>query len=112
MIPDEWEDKVRKTIHKFSPPHNNTILGYWDEWLDSNPEPPYHESWTEFASHKDDQEALYTDERVYLKRVANDLREFEVPLSTLQKVAKALAAVASIFLVIILALSRVARASD
>ena len=112
MIPIEWEEKIRKAIERFSPPHNTTILGYWDEWLATNPVSPFYESWSEFASLKDDKEALYTEARVYLKRVTNDLREFEVPLRTWQKVAKALAAVASIFLVIFLALSRVARASD
>ncbi|MFW9848460.1 MAG: hypothetical protein ACFFF4_04925 [Candidatus Thorarchaeota archaeon] len=112
MIPIEWEEKIRKSIQNFSHPYNTTILGYWDEWLATNPESPFYESWNQFASLKDDQEALYTEIRVYLKRVTNDLREFEVPLNTWQKVAKALAAVASIFLVIFLALSRVARASD
>lgn len=112
MIPTEWEEKIRSSIQRFPTPHNDTILGYWVEWLSSNPIAPFYESWTEFASMKDDEEALYTEERVYVKRVTNDLREYEVPLKTWQKVAKALAAVASIFLVIFLALSRVARASD
>ncbi len=112
MIPIEWKEKIRKTIERFSAPHNTTILGYWDEWLATNPVAPFYESWSEFTSLRDDQEALYTEARIYLKRVTNDLREFEVPLRTWQKVAKALAAVASIFLVIFLALSRVARASD
>jgi hypothetical protein len=112
MIPTEWEEKIRQTIQKFSPPHNTTILTYWDEWLAMNPQSPFYESWSEFASLKDDQEALYTEARVYLKRVTNDLRDFEIPLGTWQKVAKALAAVASIFLVVFLALSRVVRASD
>jgi len=50
--------------------------------------------------------------RVYLKRVTNELRELEVPLTNWQKVAKALAAVASVFLVIFLALSRVMRGAE
>ncbi len=112
MIPTEWEDKIRNSIQRFPPPHTEIILGYWEEWLSTGPESPFFESWREFASMKDDREALYTEIRVYIKRVTNDLREFEVPLGTWQKVAKALAAVASIFLVVFLALSRVARASD
>lgn len=112
MIPTEWEDKIQNSIQRFPSPHNETILGYWNEWLSTGPSSPFYESWSEFASMKDDREALYTETRVYVKRVNNDLREFEVPLSTWQKVAKALAAVASIFLVVFLALSRVARASD
>jgi hypothetical protein len=112
MIPTEWEEKIRHTIQRFSPPHNTTILAYWEEWLATNPQTPFYESWSQFASLKDDQEALYTEARVYLKRVTNDLRDFEIPLGTWQKVAKALAAVASIFLVIFLALSRVVRVSD
>ncbi|MDF1540250.1 MAG: hypothetical protein P1Q69_15255 [Candidatus Thorarchaeota archaeon] len=112
MIPTEWENKIRNTIQRFPSPHNETLGDYWNEWLSTDPESPFHESWSEFASMKDDREALYTETRVYIKRVANDLREFEQPLGTWQKVAKALAAVASIFLVVFLALSRVARASD
>jgi len=112
MIPSEWEEKVRGSIERFPSPHKETILSYWNEWLLTEPETPFYESWSQLASLKDNKEALYTEERVYIKRVANDLREFEVPLNTWQKVAKALAAVASIFLVVFLALSRVARASD
>ena len=112
MIQEEWELKIRDIINGFPQPYQDTIVQYWDEWLTNNPEPPFFESWSNFASMKDDSEALFTETRVYLKRVTNELRDREIPLSTWQKVAKALAAVASIFLVIFLALSRVARASD
>ncbi len=112
MIPYEWEEKIAKVIRSFPEPQRNSILNIWNEWLKGNPEEPFHEDWAEFASSRDDQDALYTETRVYLKRVSNEVRELEIPLNTWQKVAKALAAVASIFLVIFLALSRVARASD
>ncbi|MFW9909293.1 MAG: hypothetical protein ACFFEF_12020 [Candidatus Thorarchaeota archaeon] len=112
MIPSEWEDKIRIIIEKFPHPHNSNLISYWDEWISSNPQSPFYQNWSEFASEKDDPELLYTEARVYTKRITNELRELEIPLSTWQKVAKALAAVASIFLVIFLALSRVARASD
>lgn len=112
MIPPEWDEKVRSTIQQFPQSYNHEILGIWEKWLASDPEPPYHFNWLEFSSHYDDVEELYTERRIYLKRVANELRDMEVPLTMWQKVAKALAAVASVFLVIFLALSRVARASD
>ncbi|MHA1480114.1 MAG: hypothetical protein ACTSQZ_01650 [Candidatus Thorarchaeota archaeon] len=112
MMNEEWEQNIRKVITGFPQPYQNTITQYWDEWLTSNPEPPFFESWSNFASLKDDSDELFTEKRVYLKRVTNELRDREIPLSTWQKVAKALAAVASIFLVIFLALSRVARASE
>ena len=112
MIPTDWEEKIEKVIQSFPPPHKSSISAIWDEWLNTNPEPPYHSDWSDFSSIKDDHEALYTETRVYMKKVANELRELEVPLTTWQKVAKAFAAVASLFLVIFLAISRVARASD
>ncbi|MFW9978309.1 MAG: hypothetical protein ACFFEJ_09535 [Candidatus Thorarchaeota archaeon] len=112
MIPTEWEEKIEKVITSFPPPHSTSIRQVWDEWLSTSPEEPYHASWSDFSSTKDDQESLYTETRVYMKKVTNELREFEVPLTNWQKVAKAFAAVASVFLVIFLAISRVARASD
>jgi hypothetical protein len=112
MIPYEWEQKIAGVIRGFPEPQGSSILNVWHEWLASNPEKPFHEGWSEFASSRDDPDALYTETRVYFKRVSNELRELEIPLGTWQKVAKALAAVASIFLVIFLAISRVARASD
>ena len=112
MIPVEWEDKITAIIEQFPSPYNNSVLGVWDEWLKTNPDSPFYESWSDFSSARDDEEALYTETRVYFKRVTNELREREIPPTSLQKIAKALAAVASIFLVIFLAISRVARASD
>ena len=47
-----------------------------------------------------------------MKRVKNDLRDFESPPKGWHKVAKALAAVASIFLVLFLALARVFRVAE
>ncbi|MHA1934773.1 MAG: hypothetical protein ACW97A_05790 [Candidatus Thorarchaeota archaeon] len=112
MLPEDWESSVRGTIEKFPDQHREFILRIWFDWLETNPESPFYQSWTEYSSKEDDQEALYTDTRVYLKRVANELREKEIPPTNWQKIAKALAAVASIILVVFLALSRVARASD
>ena len=82
----------------------------WD--IETNPEPPLYKSWSEFSLKLDDTEALYTERRVLLKRVTNELRDLEVPLSNWQKVAKALAAVASLFLVLFLALSRAFRIAE
>lgn len=112
MLPSEWESSVRENIEQFPQPHKDKILAAWYEWLQTKPEAPYYESWSEYSSRFDDQEALYTETRVYLKRVTNELREFEVPLTNWQKIAKALAAVASVFLVIFLALSRVMRGAE
>ncbi len=112
MISDEWNSKIRDSIDGFPEPHRTTIHEIWEDWLETDPTKPYYESWSAFASKRDDSDALYTELRVHIKRVTNELRELEVPPTMWQKVAKALAAVASIFLVIILAISRVARASE
>ncbi|MHA2020421.1 MAG: hypothetical protein ACW96N_01820 [Candidatus Thorarchaeota archaeon] len=112
MLPNDWESSVRESIERFPQPHKDKILAAWYEWLQTNPESPYYESWSEYSTRFDDQDALYTETRVYLKRVTNELRDFEVPLTNWQKIAKALAAVASVFLVIFLALSRVMRGAE
>jgi hypothetical protein len=108
----DWENKIRDTIERFPEPYRGEILSLWIEFLETNPEEPLYESWALFSSKADDEEALYTQRRVYLKRVKNDLREMEIPLKGWQKVAKALAAVASVFFVVFLALSRVFRAAE
>ena len=111
MITD-WEHKIRDTIEGFPEPHRQDILNLFIEWIETNPQSPLFESWIAFSSKVDDEEALFTQRRVYLKRVKNDLRDEEIPLKGWQKVAKALAAVASVFLVLFLALSRVFRAAE
>ncbi|MGY5871358.1 MAG: hypothetical protein RTV72_03845 [Candidatus Thorarchaeota archaeon] len=111
MITD-WEHKIRDTIEGFPEPHRQDILNLFIEWIETNPQSPLFESWIAFSSKVDDEEALFTQRRVYLKRVKNDLRDLEVPLKGWQKAAKALAAVASVFLVLFLALSRVFRAAE
>ncbi|UCE11141.1 MAG: hypothetical protein JSW61_04170 [Candidatus Thorarchaeota archaeon] len=103
---------MRTEIERFPSPYREDILNIWNDWLDTDPVPPYYLSWSEFSSQRDDSEALYTETRVYLKRVRNEIRNHELPMTLWQKVAKGLAAIASVFLVIFLALSRVARGSD
>jgi hypothetical protein len=112
MTADEIIESVRKKIEEFPEPHRSEVLDLWDEWLNTNPQSPLYISWTEFSSAFDDQTALFTERRVFLKRVKNELRELEVPLKAWQKVAKGLAAVASVFLIIFLAISRVFRVTD
>ena len=109
---DNWEEKVRQTIEGFPLAHRDEILKVWQEWLDTNPQPPLYKNWSEYSVKLDDTEALYTERRVLLKRVSNELRDLEVPRSNWQKVAKALASVASLFLVLFLALSRVFRVAE
>ncbi len=111
-IPDDWESRVQEIINGFPSPHREDILEQWNKWVESNPENPLYQSWADHASIIDDQEALYTERRVFLKKVTNELREMEIPLTRWQKVAKTLAAVASVFLVIFLALSRVVRVTE
>jgi hypothetical protein len=111
-LPDDWESRVREAINGFPSPHREEILEQWNEWLNTNPEEPLYQSWTDYSSTIDDQEALYTERRVYLRKIANELREMEIPLTRWQKVAKTLAAIASIFLVAFLALSRVMRVTE
>jgi len=108
----DWESKIRATIEGFPEPHREEVRDIWIEWLETNPEEPLYKSWEVFSASADDAEALYTERRVYLKRVKNDLRDMEIPLKGWQKVAKALAAVASVFLVIFLAISRLFRATE
>jgi hypothetical protein len=111
-IPDDWESRVQNTINGFPSPHREEILEQWLEWVKTSPETPLYQSWDEYSSTIDDQEALYTERRVFLKKVRNELREMEIPLTRWQKVAKTLAAVASVFLVVFLALSRAMRVSE
>ncbi len=108
----ETERQIIATIQEFPEPHKSDILSLWDEWVASKPEPPFYSSWSEFSNQYDDSSSLYNEQRIYLKRVKNELKEIEVPLTMWQKIAKGLAAVASVFLVVFLALSRVARGSD
>ena len=108
----DWENKIRNTIEEFPETHRDQILQLWFEWLETEPQSPLYESWAVFSSKIDDEEALYTEHRVYLKRIKNDLRDFENPPKGWHKVAKALAAVASVFRVLFLALTRVFRAAE
>lgn len=108
----DWENKIRNTIEGFPEAHRDKILQLWFEWLETEPQSPLYESWADFSSKIDEEEALYTERRVYLKRVKNDLRDMEIPLKGWQKVAKGLAAVASVFLVLFLALTRVFRVAE
>lgn len=109
---NSWEEKIVDTIQSFPSTHSEDILKLWMSWLETNPGAPFYESWAEYAQQYDEQEALFTERRVYVKRVANELRELEIPPTTLQKLAKALAAVASLFLVVFLAVSRAFRISE
>ncbi len=111
-IPDDWETRVQEIIEGFPAPHKEEILELYIEWIKSNPELPLYQNWADYSAKIDDQEALYTERRVYLKKVTNKLRGMEIPLNRWQKVAKALAAVASVFLVIFLAISRAMRVTE
>ena len=89
------------------------LMTLWDEWLNTDPGPPFYQSWEEFATQHDDPLTLFDETRVYVKRVRNELRDMEVPKTFWQKAAKALAAAAGVFVLVFLALSRVlARASE
>ncbi|TFG34353.1 hypothetical protein EU527_03905 [Candidatus Thorarchaeota archaeon] len=112
MSLDNWENRIQATIESFPYPHRDEILKLFNDWLMTRPQPPLYSNWESFSSKTDDQEALYTERRVYLKRVKNDLRDMENPPKKWQKAAKALAAVASVFLVVFLAISRVFRGAD
>ncbi len=113
MIPPDYDEKIRRVIASFPEPHRSEILKRWTEWaMTTDAEPPYHVAWSEFASQLDDPNVLYSERRVYLRRVTNELRDLEVPKTRWQKVARALAAVASFFLIVFLALSRLARGAE
>jgi hypothetical protein len=112
MDADDMMVSVREVIDQFPEPHRSDIFKLWEDYLDTNPQSPYYVSWTEFSAQSDDANALYTERRVYLKRVKNELRDQEIPLKLWQKVAKGFAAVASVFLIIFLAITRVFRVAD
>ncbi|MHA1741545.1 MAG: hypothetical protein ACTSVD_05580 [Candidatus Thorarchaeota archaeon] len=112
MVPLDVDEKIRRVISRFPPPHRDDILRLWEQWVATSPAPPYYVGWSAFAREVDDSQQLYSEKRIYMRRVTNELRELEVPKTMWQKVAKALAAVASFFLVVFLALSRVARGAD
>ncbi|MFX1606688.1 MAG: hypothetical protein ACFFDD_12410 [Promethearchaeota archaeon] len=111
-LPDDWKSRVHEIINGFPSPHREEILEQWYKWLKTNPESPLYQGWANHSSKIDDQEALYTERRVYLRKVTNELREMEIPMTRWQRVAKVLAAVASVFLVIFLALSRAMRVAE
>jgi hypothetical protein len=112
MTMDSMVDSVREAIEEFPEPHRSDILELYEEWLETNPQAPLYESWSDYSAQSDDQNALFTERRVYLKRVKNELRDREIPLKAWQKIAKGLAAVASLFLIIFLAISRAFRVAD
>ena len=112
MSLDNWENKIQSTIEGFPEPYKEEILQLFFEWIKTNPQSPLYSNWLDFSAKIDDQTELYTERRVYLKRVKNELRDLENPPKRWQKAAKALAAVASIFLVIFLAISRVFRGAE
>ena len=111
-LPTDWESQIRDTINGFPSPHREEILEQWYEWLRTSPETPLYQSWAEYSTKIDDQEALYTERRVHLRKITNELREMEIPLTRWQRVAKVLAAIASVFLVMFLALSRAMRVTE
>ena len=111
-LPDDWEKQIQEIINGFPSPHREEILEQWFKWLKTEREVPMYQSWDEYSSTIDDQEALYTERRVFLKKIRNELREMEIPLTRWQRVAKTLAAVASVFLVVFLALSRAMRVTE
>ncbi|MFX1483226.1 MAG: hypothetical protein ACFFCP_08555 [Promethearchaeota archaeon] len=111
-IPEDWESQVQEVIEGFPAPHREEILEIYLEWIKTKPEQPLYQNWSEYSLQFDDQEELYTEKRVYLKRITNELRELEIPLKGWQKVAKVLAAIASVFLVIFLAISRAMRVTE
>jgi hypothetical protein len=109
---EEWERIIVRTIQGFPEPESDTILDLWYDWLASFPDEPYYKSWEEFTSLRDDPATLYSETRIYIKRVRNEIRDLEVPKSNRQRIVKALAAVASVFVVIFMAISRLFRASE
>jgi hypothetical protein len=109
---NDWETRIQEMIQGFPDPHREEILETYIEWIETNPEQPLYQSWAEYSSKIDDQEALYTERRVYLKKVANELREMEIPPTRWQRIARVLASVASVFLVIFLAISRAMRVTE
>ena len=112
MTTEDITDSVREKIEEFPEPHRSDMLQLWEEWLKTNPQHLLYISWSAFSAKNDNQNDLFTERRVFLKRIKNELRNHEVPLTLWQKVAKGLAAAASLFLIVFLAISRVFRVTD
>ena len=112
VMDENWEKKIEHKIDGFPEKERNAILAIWYDWLDSSPTDPYYQSWEEFAAERDDPIALYSETRVYVKRVRNELRDMEIPQSNRQRIARALAAVASIFVIFFVAISRLLGRSE
>lgn len=112
MIDENWEKIIEQKIDGYPERERNAILEIWYDWLDSSPTVPYYESWEEFAAERDDPITLYSETRVYVKRVRNELRDMEIPQSNRQRIARALAAIASIFVVFFVAISRLLGRSE
>jgi hypothetical protein len=112
MTYEELDARIHRLIDSFPQQHRSLILDLWSKWTATSPEPPFYLSWSKFASQTDDASMLYDENRIYVRRITNEIRDMEVPKTAWQKVAKALAAVASAFFVFIMALSRAARAAD
>lgn len=112
MIDDKVEARINTVIDRFPEPHGSEIRDIWAKWTATNPEAPLHVSWSRYAAEFEEQSLLYSERRVYLRRITNELRDAETPRNNWQKIAKALAAVASAFFLFFMALTRAARAAE
>ena len=109
---EEWERIIVRTIQGFPEPEREAIFDLWYDWLASFPVEPFYKSWEEFAAARDDPAALYSETRIYIKRVRNEIRDLEIPKTNRQRIVKALAAVASVFVVIFMAFTRLFSRSE
>ncbi len=112
MIDNEVEARISTVIDRFPEPHGAEIREIWSKWTSTNPEAPLHLSWSRYAADFEEQSLLYSERRVYLRRITNELRDAETPRNSWQRIAKALAAMASAFFLFFMALTRAARAAE
>jgi len=112
MMDEDWERIIEHSIEGFPMQERDAILEIWNDWLLTSPTTPFYTNWEEFASLRDDPNTLYSETRIYIKKIRNKIRDMEIPQTNRQRFARALAAVASIFVVFFMAISRLFSKSE
>ncbi len=46
-LDDEWKSRIQEVIEGFPEPHRTEILELFIEWIETNPDQPLYQNWTE-----------------------------------------------------------------
>ncbi|MEM2141692.1 MAG: hypothetical protein QXS20_11035 [Candidatus Thorarchaeota archaeon] len=110
--PQEMERKVNRILSALPTEDRTYVSRLWSEWRASEPVVPLYMSWLNFALARGNDESLFDRRTISIRRIANEIRDMEVPKSTRQRIVAALSALATAFFLVIMALSRLVRASE